>query len=50
MLDLEMIVMTSGGRERTLDEYRALFASAGLRLERVLPTAGPFSILEAKGS
>jgi O-methyltransferase domain len=50
LLDLEMIVMTSGGRERTQDEYRALFASAGLRLERVLPTAGPFSIIEARAA
>jgi hypothetical protein len=49
-LDLEMIVMTSGGRERTQDEYRALFASAGLKLERILPTAGPFSILEARAA
>jgi hypothetical protein len=49
-LDLEMIVMASGGRERTQDEFRALFASAGLKLERILPTAGPFSILEARGA
>jgi hypothetical protein len=49
-LDLEMIVMASGGRERTQDEFRALFASAGLKLERIVPTAGPFSILEARGA
>jgi hypothetical protein len=45
-----MIVMASGGRERTQDEFRALFASAGLKLERIVPTAGPFSILEARGA
>ncbi|HKP55669.1 MAG TPA: methyltransferase [Polyangiales bacterium] len=48
-LDLEMIVH-AGGRERTVDEYRALFASAGLSLERVLATAGPMSIIEARAS
>lgn len=37
--DLEMLVMTAGGRERTEDEYRALFASAGFKLTRVIPTS-----------
>ena len=38
-LDLQMLVMT-GGRERTAEEYRGLFAAAGLVLTRVIP-AGP---------
>jgi hypothetical protein len=46
-LDLEMIV-NAGGRERTVDEYRALFASAGLKLERVVATASPLSIVEGR--
>jgi hypothetical protein len=48
-LDLEMLVV-AGGRERTVDEYRALFASAGLKLERTFATAGPLSIIEARAS
>ena len=44
--DLEMLVATDG-RERTDAEFGALFAEAGLRLERCLPTLGPLQILEA---
>jgi hypothetical protein len=46
MLDLNMLVR-NGGRERTAEEHRALLASAQFRLERILPTAGPTSLLEA---
>jgi hypothetical protein len=46
MLDLNMLVR-NGGRERSLDEHRALLAAANLHLERVTPTAGPTSLLEA---
>ncbi|HKR02076.1 MAG TPA: methyltransferase [Pyrinomonadaceae bacterium] len=46
LLDLEMLV-SPGGAERTAEEYRALLAAAGLRLNRILPTQSPFSIIEA---
>lgn len=46
-LDLQMLVLTSGGRERTEAEFRRLLAGAGFALQRVVPTASPFSILEA---
>jgi hypothetical protein len=47
-LDVEMLV-NYGGRQRTEDEYRALFAAAGLQLGRVFPLGDPgqFSIFEA---
>ena len=45
--DLEMLVMTSGGRQRTEAEYRALFGRAGLRLTRIVPSAGMISLVEA---
>jgi hypothetical protein len=46
-LDLHVMLLT-GGRERTEEEYRALFERAGLRLARVLPTAHPaVEIVEA---
>jgi hypothetical protein len=34
-------MLLTGGRERTVPEYEALLANAGLRLARVLPTAHP---------
>ena len=47
LLDLEMLVMTSGGRERSEEEFRILLASVGFVLQRVIPTAGPICIIEA---
>jgi len=41
-----MLVLT-GGRERTPDEYRSLLARSGFRLNRVIPTGIDFVILEA---
>ena len=46
LMDLNMLVMLNG-RERTAEEYGALLSKAGFRLERVIPTQGLFSILEA---
>lgn len=47
MLDLEMLVV-AGGKERTRSEYAKLLARAGFQLERVVETAGPLSIVEAR--
>lgn len=47
LLDLEMLVVTPGGRERTEAEYRAMFAAAGFTLTRTIATHAPVSILEA---
>jgi hypothetical protein len=47
LLDLEMLAVTSGGKERTEAEYGALFAKAGLKLTRVIPTPGPLQVIEA---
>ncbi|MFW5417708.1 methyltransferase [Nocardiopsis sp. CNT-189] len=45
--DLHMMVMT-GGRERTLAEYRRLLAAAGLRLEEARGLASEMSLLVAR--
>ena len=45
LLDLEMFVLP-GGRERTEEEFRKLFASAGLRLNRVVPMKSPLWLVE----
>lgn len=47
MLDIEMLVMTVGGKERTEAEFAELFASSGLRLKRIVPTARPVAVIEA---
>ena len=46
LADLNMLVMP-GGRERTVDEYAALFEQAGLRLAGAHPMATGYLLLEA---
>jgi hypothetical protein len=46
LLDLNMLVR-NGGRERTAAAHEALLSQAGLRLERITPTSGVTSLLEA---
>ena len=46
LIDLNMMVMT-GGAERTEAGYRELLARAGFRLDRVVATKSPFSVIEA---
>ncbi len=46
VLDVEMLV-AAGGRERTQAEYSALFAAAGMCLDRIIPTRSPIRLLEA---
>jgi len=48
LTDLEMLVMTSGGRERTETEFRNLLMDAGFELLNVLPTASPLFLFEAR--
>jgi hypothetical protein len=47
LLDLNMLVMTEGGRERTAAQYSQLLGAGGFRLERIVPTAGTVSVVEA---
>jgi hypothetical protein len=47
--DLEMLLCLAG-RERTAGEYRDLLAGAGFEMTRVVQTAAPFSLIEAKPS
>jgi len=43
--DIEMLVVTHAA-ERTPSEYEALFAEAGFRLKKVIPTSSPFAVFE----
>jgi hypothetical protein len=47
IIDLEMLLMP-GGKERTADEFEALFTAAGFEMTRVVPTASPLSVIEAR--
>jgi hypothetical protein len=44
-IDLNMLVVT-GGRERTEEEYRKLYEASGFQLTRVVRTESPFSVIE----
>ncbi len=46
-LDLLMLVLTPGGRERTASEFGQLLRAAGFELQRVISTQSPLSILES---
>jgi hypothetical protein len=46
ILDIEMLV-SPGGKERTVTEYAELFRQSGLKLSRVIPTRSPYSVIEA---
>lgn len=48
MLDLQMLISSFGGRERTAEEWRALLAAGGFELVAVHPTASPFALIEAR--
>jgi hypothetical protein len=45
LLDLEMLVIT-GGRERTEEEFNNLFVSSGFKLSRIIPTKENVCIIE----
>jgi ubiquinone/menaquinone biosynthesis C-methylase UbiE len=46
LLDIEMLV-SPGGKERTANEYSELFARAGFKMTRIVPTKSPYSVIEA---
>jgi hypothetical protein len=44
--DLEMLVITHGGRERTELEFKGLYDQAGFDFVRAVATRGPISVIE----
>ena len=46
VMDLEMLILTGSGRERTAPEYRALFGRAGFAVEREIPLPSLFTVFE----
>ena len=45
-MDVNMLAMT-GGRERTAEDFAALFAASGFKLNRVIPTQSLMHLVEA---
>jgi hypothetical protein len=46
-LDLNMLTLP-GGQERTVAEYRDLYAQAGFRLDKVVKSPASVSVIEGK--
>jgi hypothetical protein len=46
LVDLEMLVLTSGGRERTAAEFRRLYDEAGFDLARIVPIRSLKGVVE----
>ena len=46
LLDLQMLVMSESGRERTPAEFKELLEDGGFRLGEIYPTASPQSVIE----
>lgn len=47
LIDLESLLITPGGYERTEEQYRSLLESAGFRVTRIIPTQSANSVIEA---
>ena len=47
-LDLQMLLVSPGGRERTAAEFEAVLRANGLVLEQVVATASPMSMIVAR--
>src|SRR5665213_4001157 len=45
LLDIQMMVVVPG-KERSKEEFAALFTRAGLKLTRIIPTSSPLSLVE----
>jgi len=46
LFDIQMMVSQDGGKERTKEEYNQLINKAGLKLNKMVRTVAPFSIIE----
>ncbi len=47
IFDLQMMIGTDGGKERTQKEYKNILEKSGFKFKRVIHTVTPFSIVEA---
>jgi hypothetical protein len=47
LIDIQMMVFMKGGKERTRSEYETILTNAGFRINKIIPTIAPISIIEA---
>ena len=47
LIDIQMMVFMKKGKERTRQEYEDLLAKSGLKINRIIPTISPLSLIEA---
>jgi len=47
IFDLQMMIGTDGGKERTQKEFKNILTKAGFKFKKVIHTVSPFSIVEA---
>ncbi len=45
-LDVDMLLVSHGGRERSAAQFQELFEATGFALTRVIPTRSPLSLVE----
>lgn len=48
LYDIQMLVSRNGGKERTRKEFEEIIQQSDLKLNRIIQTAAPFSIIEVK--
>lgn len=46
LYDIQMLVSRNGGKERTKEEFISIINKSGFKLNRIIQTAAPFSIIE----
>jgi hypothetical protein len=46
MIDILMLLGTENGRERTIGEFRNILNNSGFKINKVIPTVAPFSLIE----
>jgi hypothetical protein len=47
-VDMNIMLQTEGGYQRSEEQHRVLFAASGFRLSRVVPTTSALSVTEAR--
>ena len=47
IIDIDALLFTDRGRERSVPQYQALLAASGFEVARVIPTPGPLVLIEA---
>ncbi len=48
LLDIQMLACMHGGRERTREEFQKLLEQSGFKINRIIPTIAPISLIEAE--